>query len=142
MALPNGSPSLNRRHRFDNAREGISEFERLSQLAFSTFGNAGHPDPLVDVPYRVNDADRWLEIVCSRDFVPCQERGGFLLRRVPGNIFAASARAIEDLQADAAQLGSAAGAPLAAKSEHAGGAGSGRSGGGTGFVLGAAGGST
>ena len=75
---------------------GIDEFCGLARHA------AGHvlSGPTVwgpDHPLRNDAADRWLEFVCSMDFVEFDGRFAFLIKRVPGDIFMASARSLEFL---------------------------------------------
>lgn len=82
---------------FAHLEEGIREFERLAQNATGHYCSSPTPHPLVDWPLKPEPSDRWFEIVCSADFVEVDDREGLLLRRIPGDVFTASARTVEIL---------------------------------------------
>ena len=85
------------KEQFAHLQKGIVEFERVARLAAGHFDVSASPHPSVDFPLGTNPADRWLEILCLMEFVEKDNREAFFVRRVPGDVFTASARAIETL---------------------------------------------
>ena len=80
--------------RINYLMEGISEFERIAALAVENIPSAQSIHPELDEP-EPKIANRWLEYTSG--FVKPVEREAFLLRLVSGDIFTASALAIETL---------------------------------------------
>lgn len=80
----------------------IADFQRLADSAAGHFDMQPSPHYLTDFPLEAKGWHRWLELLYTMPFAETEFREEFLVRRLPGDVFTASARAIEVLS-DAVQ---------------------------------------
>jgi hypothetical protein len=84
---------------FSHLQIAIVEFERLAGMAVVNYDMSPSPTPSVEWWMNFGPASRWLEAVMGMSFISTVNRGRFLVREVPGDIFTASALAIDILRA-------------------------------------------
>lgn len=99
-------------------QEAIEQFERLATESAGYLGNLPAVHPGVHFPREPEPWHRWLEAVCESAQVEPARYHSFDVRRVPGNIFLASAILLEHLKeaADEAAAVQDVSAPATAES--------------------------
>lgn len=87
--------------RNERYKQAIAAFQRLAGSAAGHFDQQPSPHYLTDFPLEAKEWHRWLELLYTMPFVEHEDREEFRVRRLPGDVFTASARAIEALSATA-----------------------------------------
>ncbi len=82
---------------YQDLDEATKTYRGLARSAAAHLCDRPYPDPQVDFPLSDENADRWLELLLQMPWVEEDGSDFMLLRRLPGNVFDASARAIEYL---------------------------------------------
>lgn len=98
LANPTDADHESLQRQYAELRGAVDHFELLAHEAAGFLGNLPSVHRLVDFPREPKSWHRWLEAVCASAPVEPAGYHCFDVRRVPGNIFQASAILLERLQ--------------------------------------------
>jgi hypothetical protein len=87
----------NLKSQFERVMRGVAEFENLGDVAASHFDVPPDPDFLSNSNHlmRAKGSDRWLEKLHALGLYETLDDGAFIAKRLKGDVYTASARAIE-----------------------------------------------